>query len=144
MEYGIKFGIVKESYDPTNSGRIKVRVPGDDLKISDEELKWSFPLLPKMLHIRPKVGETVMIITRVFDNNRSDRFYIGPVIAQPQFMYEETDENSALRSLHGSQLGPDINIEQYADVVGTLPEDDDIAFLGRKDSDIILKDKILN
>lgn len=140
MEYGIKFGIVKESYDPTNSGRIKVRVPGDDLKIPDEELKWSFPLLPKMLHIRPKVGETVMIITRVFDNNRSDRFYIGPVIAQPQFMYEETDENSALRSLHGSQLGPDINIEQYADVVGTLPEDDDIAFLGRKDSDIILKD----
>lgn len=140
MEYGIKFGIVKDTYDPTNSGRIKVRVPGDDLKTEDKDLKWCFPLLPKMLHIRPKVGETVMVISRVFENKRSDRLYIGPVISQPQFMYEEIDENSALRSIPGSQLGPAINIEQYADVIGTLPEQEDIAFLGRKDTDIILKD----
>lgn len=143
MEYGIGFGIVKSTHDPTNSGRIKVRLPGDDLKIPDEKLKWCFPFMPKMIHIRPKVGETVMIITRVFDNKRSDRLYIGPVIAQPQFMYEETDENSALRSLEGSQLGPAVNIEQYADVVGTLPEQEDIALLGRKDTDIILRDNDL-
>lgn len=139
-EHGISFGIVQSTKDPSNSGRVLVRVPGDDLHRTDDELDWAFPLLPKMLHIQPKVGETVMIITRVFDNERSDRFFIGPVISQPQFMYEEINENSALRVLNGTMLGPDENPEQNAPVIGTLPEYEDVALLGRKDSDIILKD----
>ena len=140
MEYGIGFGVVKSTYDPANAGRIKVRLPGTDLKEEDKDLPWSFPLLPKMIHIRPKLGETVMIITRQFDNEHSARFYIGPVISQPQFMYEETNENSALRAISGTRLGPAVNPLQLAQTVGTLPEDGDVAFLGRKDADIILKD----
>ena len=137
---GVNFGVVKNTYDPSNAGRIQVRVPSDDLKVKDADLPWAFPLLPKMIHIRPKVGETVMIIYRVFDNGDSGRLYIGPVISQPQFMYEESDENSALRALDGSMLGPARNPEHYAKVTGSLPKYDDIAFLGRKDTDIILKD----
>jgi hypothetical protein len=142
-ENGIKFGIVKNTQDPSNAGRIQVRVPGDDLHTNDEDLPWVFPALPKMIHIRPKAGETVMIINRVYDNGYSDRLYIGPVISQPQFMYEELNENSALRALSGTRIGPDVNPEQYAKVKGTLPEYEDIAFLGRKDTDIILKDNDL-
>ena len=141
--YGISFGIVKNVQDPSNAGRIQVRVPSSDLKVTDDNLPWAFPLLPKMIHIQPKVGETVMIITRVFENEHSDRFFIGPVIAQPQFMYNETDENSALRALYGSRIGLAENVEQRSEVKGTLPEYDDVAILGRKDSDIILKDNDL-
>lgn len=140
MRAGISFGVVKNTIDPTNSGRIQVRVPYDDLKRADEDLEWAFPLLPKMLHIQPKIGETVMIITRDFDNERSGRYYIGPVISQPQFMYEEIDENSALRVLQGTRVGADKNPENDPIVRGTLPDYEDVALLGRKDSDIILKD----
>lgn len=140
MANGISFGIVKNTIDPTNAGRIQVRVPYDDLKKSDEELEWAFPLLPKMLHVRPKIGETVMIINRDFDNERSGRYYLGPVISQPQFMYEELNENSALRVLQGTRVGADKNPETDPIVKGTIPENEDVALLGRKDSDIILKD----
>lgn len=140
MANGISFGIVKNTIDPTNAGRIQVRVPYDDLKKSDEELEWAFPLLPKMLHVRPKIGETVMIINRDFDNERSGRYYLGPVISQPQFMYEELNENSALRVLQGTRVGADKNPETDPIVKGTIPDNEDVAILGRKDSDIILKD----
>ena len=140
MANGISFGIVKNTIDPTNAGRIQVRVPYDDLKKSDEDLEWAFPLLTKMLHIHPKIGETVMIINRDFDNERSGRYYLGPVISQPQFMYEELNENSALRVLQGTRVGADKNPETDPIVKGTIPDNEDVAILGRKDSDIILKD----
>lgn len=140
MANGISFGIVKNTIDPTNAGRIQVRVPYDDLKENDEELEWAFPLLPKMLHVRPKIGETVMIINRDFDNERSGRYYLGPVISQPQFIYEELNENSALRVLQGTRVGADKNPETDPIVKGTIPDNEDVAILGRKDSDIILKD----
>lgn len=140
VQHGISFGIVVSTQDQANAGRVLVRVPGDDLHRKDGQLDWAFPLLPKMLHIQPKVGETVMIITRVYDNERSDRFFIGPVISQPQFMYEELSENSALRVLNGTSIGAAENPEINPIVKGTLPEYEDVALLGRKDSDIILKD----
>ena len=105
----ISFGIVKNTVDPAMAGRIQVRIAGDDMKYTDNDLPWVFPLFPKMIHIRPKVGETVMIINRLINNNRSGRFYVGPVISQPQFMYEEKLEESALRALQGTKIGPDKN-----------------------------------
>ena len=140
MEHGFSYGMVTNTNDPANAGRVQVRVPGSDLHTKDAELPWVTPFLPKMIHIRPKIGEWVMVINRVFDNEHSDRVYIGPVISQPQFMYEETNENSALRTQYGSRLGPAEDIERRAEVKGTLPAYEDVAFLGRKDTDIILKD----
>jgi hypothetical protein len=58
-------------------------------------------------------------------------------------MYEEVNENSALRALNGTRIGPAPNPEMYAKVKGTLPKYEDIALLGRKDTDIILKDNDL-
>lgn len=136
----INFGFVKNINDPAMGGRIQVRVPGDDLKYTDDELPWAFPLLPKMLHIMPKVGETVMVINRQLGNGRSGRYYIGPVISQPQFMYEERNENSATRVLQGSMVGPAENPEIYGKRIGVIPDNNDIAVLGRKDTDIILTD----
>ena len=136
----ISFGIVKNTYDPSGAGMVQVRIAGDDDKYTDEELAWAFPLLPKILHVRPKLGETVMIINRLIDNNSSGRYYIGPVISQPQAMYEESITQNALRTLQGTRIGPLPHPEIEADRVGTLPDYEDIAILGRKDSDIILKD----
>lgn len=136
----ISFGIVKNTLDPSGAGRIQVRIFGDDDKYSNEELVWAFPLLPKILHIHPKAGETVMIINRLLGNNRSGRFYIGPIISQPQMMYEEITQQSALRAIQGTQIGPLEHPEILAKRIGTLPKYDDVAILGRKDTDIILKD----
>ena len=140
IDAGISFGVVINTKDPSNAGRVKVEIPGVDLHSNPDNIPWAFPLLPKMIHITPKEGETVMVINRVINNERSDRLFIGPVISQPQFMYEETSENSALRMLAGSRIGPDRNVEDDSDVKGSLPKNEDVAILGRKDSDIILKD----
>ena len=44
--------------------RIKVRIPSVDLYDDplNEDWPWAFPLLPKHLHINPKVGECVLVI----------------------------------------------------------------------------------
>ena len=140
IDVGVSFGKVVNTNDPSKAGRVQVRIPGVDLHTADYNLPCAFPLLPKMIHILPKNCEMVMIINRVFDNEHSDRLFLGPVISQPQFMYEETNENSALRVLDGTRVGADENIESHAEVIGTLPKNEDVAILGRKDSDIILKD----
>ena len=139
-ESNIKFGQVIDNYDPLGAGRIKVRVSGADLHNSNSQLLWAVPLLPKMLHIIPKLNETVMIINRDLGNDGSQRFYIGPVISQPQFMYEDTPMENALQLFDGSMIGGDENPLNRDNALGTLPKDEDIAILGRKDSDIILKD----
>lgn len=137
----VKYGIVTNTSDPYNAGRIQVRLPADDIHVAiDDDLPWAFPLLPKILHIHPKIGETVMIFNREIDNGNSIRQYIGPVISQPQFMYEEKSMESALRVLDGTRIGAAENPMIKASVHGTLPEYEDVAILSRKDTDIILKD----
>lgn len=136
----IRFGKVVNNYDPLGAGRIKVRVSGDDLHNADSQLLWVVPLLPKMIHIIPKIDETVIIINRDLGNEGSQRFYLGPIISQPQFMYEDIPMENALKLMSGSMIGGDQNPLYKDNAMGTLPNDADIAFLGRKDSDIILKD----
>jgi hypothetical protein len=67
------------SVDDKNDGdRIKVRMhPEDNHKKSIDEYDYCFPLLPKMLHVKPKVGESVMIITAIANNGDSQRLHLG-------------------------------------------------------------------
>ena len=136
----IAFGTVINNLDPAGAGRIKVRVSGDDMHNTDAQLLWAVPALPKMIHIIPKIGETVIIIYRDLGNEGSQRLYIGPIISQPQYMYKDAPMENAMRLMSGSMVGGDKNPLNNDNALGTLPEDEDIAILGRKDSDIILKD----
>ena len=62
-EHILRIGIVTSVIDPNDGCRIKARILTDDDALSDGDLPYAFPLLPKMVHITTKVGEAVIIIT---------------------------------------------------------------------------------
>jgi hypothetical protein len=60
---GSKIGITRTIYygevtsidDPTEGGRIKVRVDGLDIATSNENLPWCYPMMAKFFHAYPQV-----------------------------------------------------------------------------------------
>ena len=132
-------GEVVDNYDPSEGGRIRVQLlPSDNYK-KKSELAYAFPLMPKLIHIIPKVGEYVFVITEIAGKGDSQRLYIGPIISQPQFHYKGGALNS-LSLLSGSAKEPDAAPKSDSNTHGAFAEDEDIAIYGRKNSDIILSD----
>ena len=132
---------VKSVYDEADGERIKVRLLPKDGRMN--EYTDAFPLLPKMLHVKPKVGESVIVLTLEDENQHSQCFYVGPIISQPQNMYYDSHYTSAGRLLNGTYLTPLKAPSTDENTCGSYGEDDDIAIYGRRDSDIILGDKEL-
>lgn len=129
--------------DNTDGNRIKARVLPEDNNLSNDELPYAFPLLPKMMHIMPKVGEAVLIICVDANNGNSDRFYIGPIISQPQFMSKDDFDHGALNLLKGSISTPSEAPTTNPNTNGAFPKKDEIAICGRENSDIILSNNDL-
>jgi hypothetical protein len=76
-------------------------------------------------------------------NKNSIRYYIGPLISQPQFFHQEYfngGRGSSNSLLQGSLTKPLETIDHYDETKGSFPETNDIALVGRKSEDIILKD----
>ena len=131
---------VEKVYDENDGLRIRARIPYYDDQLSSDELPMAFPLLPKFLHINPQVGEGVLIITQDTGNPNSDRFFIGPLISQPYMLPYEQKEN-ATRLLNGaSKVSPYERVDMDPGNDGILPHREDIAILGRQNTDIVLKD----
>lgn len=135
----IYIGTVVSVEDEKNGGRIRVRILPSDKFLKDSELPYAFPLLPKILHVMPKVGEAVCVICQSELNPKKGRFYIGPIISQPQFMYQE-DAISATALLDGGVKKPDVSPDTLPEAIGVYPKNDEVAIYGRKNSDIILSD----
>ena len=140
----IRMAEVISTDDNYGAMRIKVRLNLEDGHITnDDDLPWCFPLLPKMLHVVPKQGELVLIFCEEMNNSSSIRFYIGPIISQPYFMYNES-AREATRLFPGQQsVSPLQNPSKNRSNTGTLPELNDISIEGRYNSDIILKENEL-
>ena len=141
-DYVVKMGKVVSTYDDADGGRIKVRLAQDGKK-TIEELPYSFPLLPKMFQVIPKIGEGVFIITSKSDNIESNRYYIGPIISQPQqnkFDPYDDGRGTSLSLLQGGSLSPLEKISNYQETTGAFPTKNDVAIVGRKSEDVILKD----
>ena len=138
---------VKQVIDETDGERIKVRLlPADGRKRwtkTDDNLTTAFPLLPKMLHIKPKVGESVLILTINDDSQYSQCFYIGPIISQPQFMNFDSYYLGSGSLLNGAFYAPSKAPSVNPDTHGSYAKDEEIAIYGRRDTDIILGDKDL-
>jgi hypothetical protein len=126
--------------DNTDGQRIKVRLSPEDDRKSDDQIPFAFPLLPKLVHIKPKVGELVLVILTEVNNGYSNRYYIGPIISQPQFMYKDDFLINAMSLYPGAFKEPDVAPSTNAESHGSLAGDDDIAIYGRNKSDIILTD----
>lgn len=104
------------------------------------EIPLATPLLPQMIHVKPKNGEAVVVI-RAISGLNEQRWYLGPLISQPGKMeYDGYFTLSPTRFISGGILPPERSIDNYAETEGSLPKNDEIAILGRKNTDIILSE----
>ena len=139
-------GEVKIVDDPEGLGRIKVRIKGviglggDDAISNDIDLPWSFPLMPKMFSIQPKIGESVYIFNFGKDKLHADRMYIGPIISQPQKLNFDSHYGTALAGFTFGTQAPNVNVSDIPDLVGVFPNPSDVSMEGRYNTDIIQKD----
>lgn len=135
----IYWGEVISVNDEYKGGSIKVRIPELDNLISDENLSDSYPLLPKFFHVLPKKGEVVRILLENSKYPQRGRLWIGSIISQLQ----NIEYDGILTALSTTNLGvtqPQESINTYPDADGVFPEDEDVAIIGRKNNDIILKE----
>jgi len=124
--------------DSTDGGRIKVRIPNIDNKTNNSDLPDAYPMLPKFFHIYPKVGEMVRIYIEDNKYTQRGRFWIGSIISQPH----KINFDSIYTALSTTNIGataPEKAPSTYPDAVGVFPNIEDIAILGRNNSDIILR-----
>lgn len=132
--------------DETDGLRIKA-VSIHDKNINLDEIPYAFPLMPKTFQTVPKIGEAVLLIYSQIDNSNSQRYYIGPIISQPQYMGNAPYNNGigeGTSVLQGSKVAPLPRISQFAATDGAFPNIEDVALVGRKSEDIILKDNEVN
>ena len=146
----IKYGVVRVLENETGPeqnkglGRIKVYIKGPiatggDADRTDSELPWCFPLLPKHLHVQPKVGEVVMILTFSDQQQHADRLYVGPIISQLPLLEKDPYLYSALNGFTFALSSPTVNPSQIAELNGVFPKPDDVSIQGRYNTDISQK-----
>lgn len=115
--------------------RVRAQLPLDQANSLDD-IPWAFPILPKVFQSVPKVGESVFIFK--VDGERSDRYYLGPIISQPQYQTYCSFNNS--KSLLSTKiLNPLEKISKTNDTRGSFPNQEDVAVVGRGAEDVILK-----
>ena len=120
---------------PYDGLRIRAKLPND--KSNDSKLiPWAFPLMPKTFQSIPKVGEAVLVLSE--DGSESQRYYIGPIISQPQY------NTFALKKFGTSLLktndtDPLERISNNSNTTGSFPKSSDVAIIGRGAEDIILR-----
>ena len=155
MEKGdviIKLGMVESvatSVDDPYSLRVLARIDQDSPDIPTAELPEAIPLLPKVFQVVPKVGEGVIIFTTAINDKESQRYYIGPIISQPQYMEHcsfDYGRGPATSMINGGQITPLETIANYRETDGAFPSnphskvsENDVSLVGRTTQDIILR-----
>ena len=141
--FSIDIGVVREventfSSDSYDALRVRVELMQDKPKnISD--LPWAFPLMPKVFQSVPKEGEAVLVfIGDNGDKSEAQRYFLGPVISQPQFFSYCAKEN-ATTLLNSSSRKPLGKISNADSTRGAFPQNEDVAVIGRGKEDIILR-----
>ena len=146
-EVVVKLGQVESTFDDSFGMRIKARIE-EDGNLNTAELPDAFPLMPKMFQVLPKVGEGVFIFTTKTGNKKSQRYYIGPIVSQPQYFDKceyQYGRGPAMSLLNGATIGPLENINNYVETEGSYPNghpskrNDDVAMVGRTSQDIIFR-----
>ena len=131
-------GEVVDVYDEFGGERIRVRILPDDALKPVSQIPYAFPLLPKTFHSKPKVGEATLVICADDDKRMTQRYYLGPLISQPQSMYKDNYQLGATTLLQGSPRIPLKSTEFMKSADGTIAKDDETALYSRQNSDIIL------
>ena len=138
----VRYGTVVNNIDETGADRIAVRiVPEDNNKRGNSALEVNaFPLLPKSFFSKPKVGEGVFVLFSTSNDGNSQRHYIGPVISQIHRMYFDPAKYGADAYQKGAHKDFDVNPYILDETQGAFPDAGDVGVMGRRNTDIILKD----
>lgn len=132
--------VVSLSDDIFDDYRIKVRINGIDDKVTNNDLPFCDPFLPKFLNIIPKRGEWVKILFFNTRNKFQHREWIGPIISQPHKLKKE-DSDSAFSTQQLTTISPDTSDKVLPDAKGVNPDREEISLLGRDNTDIIQREK---
>ena len=125
----------KDGYDGL---RVRAQLVQDD-PINYHNIPWAFPLLPKTFQSIPKVGEAVFVLVDDDgDKTTSQRYFIGPIISQPQYNdYCQKENATTLLKTH--ERNPLGKISNYGMTQGAFPTVEDVAVVGRGSEDVILR-----
>lgn len=142
--------IVRDNQDYAGFNRIKVEIvtldengnikPGKDKDTPLDKLPICIPLVPEFIHVRPQIGESVLIISENPLDLTSPRYWIGPLISQqtklPFQSYSDASEMFKINTYSQSNTtsNPTTNNLDKAGVY--FPQPSEIALQGRQDSDI--------
>ena len=133
-----KFGTVISTSDDFDGGRVRVHIKGvdSDNYSNASEIPLAFPLLPKIINVKPREGELVLVFTQDGDYN-GDRYWLGPIISQPQkIAYDGVTADSLLQV---GVFAPDKAPSSDPDNNGVQFGDDDIGLNGRGSTDVVVK-----
>jgi hypothetical protein len=134
----IYYGEVISISDPTEGGRIKVRLQGIDNNTPNDDLPWSYPMLPKFFHIYPQVGEVVRVFLEDSKYPEKSRYWLGSIISQPQKIGFDSCY-TALSTTNFAVTAPEPAPNTYPDADGVFPTKDDVAVVGKINTDVILR-----
>ena len=140
-EKGIKniyYGEVESIEDDTDGGRIKVRIKELDSKARSINLPWCYPLEPKFFHLYPQIGENVRVFIEDVRYPQRSRFWMGPIISQLQKINFDRSY-VALSTTNINYTKPEKAISTFPDAKGVFPTKEDIALIGRDNTDVILR-----
>ena len=144
---------VEQVNDGANFNRIKARIinvdgetgnffPGRDKDKTLEQLPICIPLLPEYVHVRPKVGELVLIFLENPSDPKAYRYYIGPLVTQQTKLSNENYNSSVSiyneLSFRGNQIGTGPSTKNDNDAGELFANQEEIAFQGRNNSDIVI------
>lgn len=140
----LKYGEVRVVDDPDGIGRIKIRIKGTgmnggDDELTDTNLPWAHPMLPKHISIKPKIGEGVWVFVFSKDKENVDRLYIGPLISQPNKLDFDEARTTALAGFTFGPIAPNVNINTIPELKGIFPNPEDVSIQGRYNTDITQK-----
>lgn len=130
---------VENVYSKDNANGLRVRALFfDETPRVSSDVPWAFPLMPKTFQSVPKVGEAVLILSDESENNQAQRYYIGPIIAQPQYN-DLSPYKYATSLIQASMTNPLETINKFDETRGSFPNVGDVAVVGRGNEDVILK-----
>lgn len=134
-------GTVKNTEDPNDARRIKVRIKGIDDNTTDDQLPWCSPLIPIVLNINPEVDEVVYVQIPDMAKPSSNRTFIGPLIPQFDNVSNSQFYNSAQNNQSQARSTLNPSYKQKRGAQNLFPERSDVALVGRDNADLILKKK---
>lgn len=145
--------IVRNVEDQASQNRIQAEIvgidldgkiiPGKDRDIPLDKLPICLPFGSEFLHVRPKVGEMVWIISENPTDITSPRFWFGPVITnQVKLPFQPYDESVNIynnSSYNKNEIHDGATLQNQIKQKTILPSQSEIALQGREDADIVLR-----